>query len=71
MKQIHSLGKGKYITIDSHGKSYKTRRSDVIVFFLASTIAAITISAALGVDVTNPNQQLTSCHHEHSRSIDL
>ena len=61
MKRIHS-------TIDSRGKSHKTRRSDVIVFFLASTIAAITIGAALGVDVTNPNQP---SHHEHSRSIDL
>jgi len=57
MKRIHS-------TIDSHGKSYKTRRSDVIVFFLASTIAAIPISAALGVDVTSPSTQ----HHHDIQS---
>ena len=52
MKTIYSMGKGKYITLDSYGESHETRRSDVVVFLLASIIAAITIAAALGVDVT-------------------
>ena len=55
------MGKGKYITLDSYGESNETRRSDVIVFLLASIIAAITIAAALGVDVTSPSTQQ---HHD-------
>ena len=51
------MGKGKYITLDSYGESHETRRSDVVVFLLASIIAAITIAAALGVDVTQFNTQ--------------
>jgi hypothetical protein len=57
MKTIYSMGKGKYITLDSYGESHETRRSDVVVFLLASIIAAITIAAALGVDVTQFNTQ--------------
>ena len=57
MKTIYSMGKGKYITLDSYGESHETRRSDVVVFLLASIIAAITIASALGVDVTQSNTQ--------------
>jgi hypothetical protein len=57
MKTIYSMGKGKYITLDSYGESHETRRSDVVVFLLASIIATITITAALGVDVTQFNTQ--------------
>ena len=57
MKRIYSMGKGKYITLDSYGESHETRRSDVVVFLLASIIATITIAAALGVDVTQFNTQ--------------
>jgi hypothetical protein len=64
MKQIYSMGKGKYITLDSYGESYETRRSNVVVFLLASIIAAITIAAALGVDVTSPSTQ----HHHDIQS---
>jgi hypothetical protein len=57
MKTIYSMGKGKYITLDSYETHHKTRRSDVVVFLLASIIATITIAAALGVDVTQFNTQ--------------
>jgi hypothetical protein len=57
MKTIYSMGKGKYITLDSYGESHETRRSDVVVFLLASIIATITIAAVLGVDVTQFNTQ--------------
>jgi hypothetical protein len=66
MKQIYSMGKGKYITLDSYGESYETRRSNVVVFLLASIIAAITIAAALGVDITDPSPKQ---HHDiHNRT---
>jgi len=61
MKTIYSMGKGKYITLDSYETHHKTRRSDVVVFLLASIIATITIAAALGVDVTSPSTQQ---HHD-------
>ena len=61
MKTIYSMGKGKYITLDSYGESHETRRSNVVVFLLASIIATITIAAALGVDVTFPSTQQ---HHD-------
>ena len=51
------MGKGKYVTLDSYGESHETRRSNVVVFLLASIIATITIAAALGVDVTQFNTQ--------------
>ena len=57
MKTIYSMGKGKYITLDSYETHHKTRRSDVVVFLLASIIATITIAAVLGVDVTQFNTQ--------------
>ena len=66
MKRICSLGKGRYIHLDSYGESRETRRSNVVVFLLASIIAAITIAAALGVDITDPSPKQ---HHDiHNRT---
>jgi beta-lactamase regulating signal transducer with metallopeptidase domain len=66
MKRICSLGKGRYIHLDSYGESHETRRSNVVVFLLASIIAAITIAAALGVDITDPSPKQ---HHDiHNRT---
>jgi len=62
MKRIYKLGKG-YVHMDTY-VSGETRRSDVVVFLLASIIAAITIAAALGVDVTSPSTQ----HHHDIQS---
>ena len=66
MKTIYSMGKGKYVTLDSYGESHETRRSNVVVFLLASIIATITIAAALGVDVTSPSTQHN--HDIHNRT---
>ena len=55
MKRIYKLGKG-YVHMDTY-VSGETRRSDVVVFLLASIIATITIAAALGVDATQFNTQ--------------
>jgi len=59
MKRIYKLGKG-YVHMDTY-VSDETRRSNVVVFLLASIIATITIAAALGVDATSPSTQQ---HHD-------
>lgn len=55
MKQIISLGKGKFVHLDSYGESHETRRGDIIVAALVIIITTITVGAALGIDITSPN----------------
>lgn len=55
MKQIISLGKGKFVHLDSYGESRETRRGDIIVAAFAIIITTITVGAALGIDITSPN----------------
>lgn len=55
MKQIISLGKGKFVHLDSYGESHETRRGDIMVAALAIIITTITVGAALGIDITSPN----------------
>lgn len=55
MKTIYSMGKGKYVTLDSYGESHETRRGDIMVAAFAIIITTITVGAALGIDITSPN----------------
>ena len=55
MKQIISLGKGKFVHLDSYGESHETRRGDIMVAALAIIITTVTVGAALGIDITSPN----------------
>jgi hypothetical protein len=57
MKRIYSLGKGKYITLDSYGKSHETRPWSIAVALLSVIITVITATALVGVDVTQINPQ--------------
>ena len=57
MKHIVPLGNNRFIHLDSYGVSHETRRQGIVVALLASLIAAITIGALVGVDITNPSQQ--------------
>jgi hypothetical protein len=57
MKTIYSMGKGKYIQLDSYGEYHGTRRWSVGIALFSVIIAAITISALVGVDVTQINSQ--------------
>lgn len=54
MKTIYSMGRGKYIQLDSYGEIHETRRWSVGIALFSVIIAAITISALLGFDVTQP-----------------
>lgn len=55
MKTIYSMGKGKYVTLDSYGVSHETRRGSIAVAIFSTIIAAITVSALVGIDITNPS----------------
>lgn len=52
MKTIYSMGKNKFITLDSYGKSHKTRRSDILGVIFILAIATMTAGAMLGIDIT-------------------
>lgn len=59
MKTIYSMGRGKYITLDSYGESHGTRRWSVCIALFSITIATISATALLGVDMTQVNPQPT------------
>lgn len=52
MKTIYSMGKGKYVTLDSYGKSHETRRSNLLVTIFMFVIVAMTAGAMVGIDIT-------------------
>ncbi len=60
MKTIYSMGRGKYITLDSYhsyGESHGTRRWSVCIALFSIIIATISATALLGVDITQINSQ--------------
>lgn len=60
MKTIYSMGKGKYITLDSYGESHETRHWSIAIALLSLLLAAISGMALVGVDPTNINPQPNS-----------
>jgi hypothetical protein len=59
MKTIYSMGKGKYITLDSYGETHENRLGSIAIALLSLLLAAITGMALVGVDPTNINPQPT------------
>ena len=57
MKQIITLDKGKYITVDVYGASNETRLGSIAIALLALLLATISGMALLGVNPTNINPQ--------------
>jgi hypothetical protein len=55
MKHIIKLGVNKYIQLDSY-ETRETPLANVCVGIIAVLIAALTIGAMVGVDITNPAQ---------------
>jgi len=55
MKHIIKLGINRYLHIDSY-KTHETPLANISVGVLAVLIAALTMGAFVGVDVTNPTQ---------------
>jgi beta-lactamase regulating signal transducer with metallopeptidase domain len=67
MKQIISLGKGRFVHVDSYGASHETRRGSIIVAAFAMIISALTVGAVLGIDITSPN---TTTQHGYTHRTD-
>ncbi len=64
------MGRGKYIILDSYGESTKTRSNQlwsIGIALFALIIAAITVPALIGIDITNPTQQNYGNPHRISR----
>jgi len=59
VKQIIKLDKGKYIQLDSYGERHAHPLEPFIVGFFVTAIAAITVGAVLGTDVTKLIQMPT------------
>ncbi len=59
MKRLYSMGRGKYIHMDSYPESYETRpvTNFLMTLFVIGT-AAITTGAMLGIDITSPSTPL-------------
>jgi beta-lactamase regulating signal transducer with metallopeptidase domain len=55
MKHIVKLGARRYLHLDSY-KTHETPLANTFVGVLAVLIAAFTMGALVGVDVTNPAQ---------------
>jgi len=59
MKTIYSMGKGKYVILDSYGETHENRLGSIAIALLALLLATISGMALLGVDLTNINPQPT------------
>ena len=51
MKRIYSMGKNKYVTLDSYNTSHESLRSKLLQAIFIAIIASITGSAMVGVDL--------------------
>jgi hypothetical protein len=67
MKTIYSMGKGKYITLDSYGEAYQNRLWSIGIALFALFIASFSVPALIGIDITNLNQQNNDTTHRIDR----
>lgn len=65
MKTIYSMGKGKYITLDSYSESRETRLWSIAIALLSLLLAIISGMALVGVDPTNINPQPLNVPVQH------
>jgi hypothetical protein len=54
MKHTVRLSPGQFIHLDSYYASNETRLSKICVAALSIIIAALTVGAVIGIDITNP-----------------
>ena len=58
MKRIYSMGKGKYVTLDSYNENHATRAQSIGIALLSLLLAAVTGAALVGVDITKVNRSV-------------
>ena len=61
------MGKGKYITLDSYGETHETRHWSIAIALLSLTLAAITATSLVGVDITKTTPQYYGPAHRIDR----
>jgi len=57
MKTIYSMGKGKYVTLDSYPAQTESKLWSVGIALFSIIITIITAGALAGVDITQLNPQ--------------
>lgn len=68
MKRIYSIGKGKYVHMDSYPENHETHpvTNFLMTLFVIGT-AAMTAGAMLGIDITNLNGTSNAIQSRPSR----
>ena len=64
MKHIVRVGPGRFVHLDSYYASHETGLSKICVVALSFIMAAITVSAVVGIDITNPTP---TQHHDNTQ----
>jgi hypothetical protein len=64
MKHMVRLEPGRFIHLDSYHASRETRFSKICVVALSFIMSAITVSAVVGIDITNPTP---AQHHDNTQ----
>lgn len=54
MKRIISLGRNRYVHLDSYGEQIKGPVTNFLMFLFVIGIASMTAGAMVGIDITNP-----------------
>ena len=56
MKRIISLGRNRYVHLDSYGESSGGPVYKLLMFLFVIGLASMTAGAFVGIDITNPTQ---------------
>ena len=67
MKTIYSMGKGKYVILDSYGETHENRLGSIAIALLALLLATISGAALVGVDLTKINPQAQQAQPTNTR----
>ena len=59
MKRITKLGNNRYIHLDTYGEYRESSLSKIVMTTFVIAIAAITVGAIVGIDITNINRTPT------------
>lgn len=67
MKRIYSMGKGKYVHMDSYPENHETHPvTNFLMSLFVIGVASMTAGAIVGIDITS----ITAPTHETTRSSD-
>jgi len=68
MKRIYSMGKGKYVHMDSYYETHETHPvTGFLMTLLVIGMASMTVGAIVGIDITNLNGASNATQSRPSR----